>query len=198
MLQAAFKAMVGFSASLLLVPLPAFPKQSTPDKRIDSLVESLVVGRWEIDSRDLGQKEDPQYRYRWVFHFSPDHTVEMRIWLRDGFGGEEGDPPVYFALEQAGDWFIKQGKIGIISRRCRALTEPAQGECESESDEFGDTSYQILQRQEDGVFLSTEESAVVRFAYKGRNRDMSAPDFWPAGISSRASKANDRNRPKSS
>jgi hypothetical protein len=184
-------------ASLCLLPVSAaaalpYPDDSrlppsvetwTPDTRIDALVESLVVGRWEIDSRDLGQKEDPQYRFRWVFHFSPDHTVEMRIWIKDGYGGEEGDPPVYFGLEQAGDWFILGGRIGIISRRCHGMTAPAQRECDVEADEIGDTSFQVLQRRNDSVFLSSEESAVVLFTFKGREGDMSAPAFWPAGAS---------------
>jgi hypothetical protein len=173
-----------------------FAETWTPGIRIDGIVESLVVGRWEIDSRELGQKEDPQYRYRWVFHFSPDHTVEMRIWLKDGYGGAEGDPPVYFGLVQAGDWFIKDGKIGIISRQCHGLTAPAQRECDIEIDEIGDTSYQILQRQDDEVYLSSGESALVRFSYKGRDRDMSAPAFWPVAISLYETKRKDSNRLK--
>jgi hypothetical protein len=213
MLHSAFKALVCFTASLCLTPVPAFPTVTappnpdgsrrlpfaeswTPGTRIDSLVESLVVGRWEIDSRELGQKEDPQYRYRWVFHFSPDHTVEMRIWLRDGYGGAEGDPPVFFGLEQTGDWFIQDGKIGIISRHCHGLTAPAQRECDIETDAIGDTSYQILQRRENEVFLSSEESGIVHFSFKGRDRDMSAPAYWPAGISLRATKPNTWKRPK--
>lgn len=197
MLHPALKPWVCLVASLCLPPITAatalpYPDDSrlppsvetwTPDTRIDALVESLVVGRWEIDSRDLGQKEDPQYRFRWVFHFSPDQTVEMRIWIKDGYGGEEGDPPAYFGLEQAGDWFIQGGRIGIISRRCHGFTMPAQRECDVEADEIGDTSFQVLQRRNDSVFLSTEESAVVRFTFKGRDRDMSAPAFWPAGTS---------------
>ena len=160
-------------------PLP-FKESLAPGTRIDAIVKSLVVGRWVIDSRDLGQKEDPQYRYRWVFHFSTDHAVEMRIWLKDGYAGSEGDPPVYFGLVQTGDWFIHKGRIGIISRQCRGLTAPAQLECDTEADEIGDTSYHILQRQKDGVFLSSGESAPVRFTFKGRDRDMSAPAFWPS------------------
>lgn len=204
MLRSSFKALLCFAVSLCLAPIPAVLGKSVPpepgDSRflpltepwtpatlIDSLVETLVVGRWEIDSRELGQKEDPQYRYRWVFHFFPDRTVEMRIWLKDGYGGAEGDPPAYFGLEQAGDWFIRDGRIGIISRQCFGFTAAAQRECDDETDEIGDTSYQILQRQENGIFLAADESAVVRFSFKGRDQDMSAPAFWPAGQSLEAS-----------
>lgn len=211
--HSAFKALVYWTASIFLTPSPAlfasaalpkpdappllpFAETWTPGSRIDSLVESLVVGRWEIDSRELGPKEDPQYRYRWVFHFSPDHSVEMRIWLKDGYSGSEGDPPVYFGMVQAGDWFIMDGRIGIITRQCRGLTAPAQLECDIEADEIGDTSYQILQRRNDGVFLSSGESAFVQFTFKGRDRDMSPPAFWPAGISLRNGVRNERSRPK--
>lgn len=211
--HSAFKALVYWTVSVCLAPGPAvsaaaalpppdesrllpFAETWTPGTRIDAIVETLVVGRWEIDSRDLGQKEDPQYRYRWVFHFSPDHTVEMRIWLKDGYTGAEGDPPVYFGLVQTGDWFINDGRIGIISRQCHGLTAPAQLECDTEEDEIGDTSYQILQRQDDGVFLSSGESALVRFTFKGRDRDMSAPAFWPAGVSLYETKRKVRSPPK--
>ena len=165
-------------------PLPLrFAEDRIPSARIDALVESLIVGRWEIDTRDPGQEQDPQYRYRWVFHFSPDHTVEMRIWLKNGYAGSEGDPPVYFGLVQKGAWFIHGGRIGIVSRQCHGLTTQAQLECSAKAYGIGDTSYQILQRQDDEVYLSSGASSPVRFAFKGRDRDMSTPDFWPAGVS---------------
>jgi hypothetical protein len=207
--RSAFKALIASTVSLGLASVPKAAAQPhpddsrllpavdslNPDARIDALAESLVIGRWEIDSRELGQKEDPQYRYRWVFHFSPAHTVEMRIWIKDGYGGVEGDPPAYFGLAEAGEWFIQDGKIGIISRQCLGLTASGQRECDIEVDEIGDTSFQVLQRGEDAVFLSSEESTGVRFPFKGRDRDMSNPDFWPTGSAWIDPKRGSRNRP---
>jgi hypothetical protein len=143
--------------------------------------DSLVIGRWEINSEELAASQDTAYRVRWVFQFSANHAYEMRLWLKEGAGGQ-GKPAEYVGIQVSGDWFVHEGKLGMVPVECSGFAGRGEEECGIELGELGDTTFQVL-RKRDGHRLM--EQGILRMSWRGLERDMAPPSFWPAGLPAR-------------
>lgn len=140
--------------------------------------DSLVIGRWEINSEELGASQDTAYRIRWVFQFSANHVYEMRLWLREG-SGKPGEPAEYVGIQVSGDWFVHEGRLGMVPVECAGFAGRGEEECRIEAGELGDTSFHALQTRDGQRRM---EQGIVRMTWRGPERDMAPPSFWPAGL----------------
>lgn len=140
--------------------------------------DSLVIGRWEINSEELGALEDTSHRIRWVFQFSANHAYEMRLWMKEG-AGKQGEAAGYVGIQASGDWFVHEGKLGMVPVECAGFAGRGEEECRIEADELGDTSLHVLRIRDGRRHM---EQGILQMAWRGLERDMAPPSFWPAGL----------------
>jgi hypothetical protein len=172
----------------LAIALPQAGFAATPDTLPKAnpfgpaqvLTDSSVLGRWEINSHDLGDKEDPLNRGRAVFHFYADHKVEMHIWSM--FTDSTGPATVYNGSRMSGTWFVRDTLLGIVGKECEGFNAIGEKECgimESHEDFGHDTDWSVVKPREGKRYIvDADMSGMLAWQYRGADRDITPPSFW--------------------
>lgn len=163
----------------LAVSLDTLPK-AYPFGPAQILTDSSILGRWEINSRDLGDKEDPLNRGRAVFHFYADHKVETHAWSMFTDSGDMA--PEYNGSRMSGTWFVRDSLLGIIADDCEGFNAIGERECVSmkSHEDFGhDTDWSVVKPREGKRYLlDPDRTGMLAWQYRGADRDVTPPSFW--------------------
>lgn len=147
------------------------------------LTDTSVLGRWEIDTDDFGDRADTNFRGRMVTHFYADHTMETHYW---SLSLDSDRVPDYSGSHLAGTWFVRDTLLGVIMTDCQGFTPRDERECAASKSEehFGkDTGISVIApRAGDRFMRDTSMFAMLVFKYGGPERDVDPPSFWVEGV----------------